>query len=113
MLDELYGDLRAIDDYRPASAGVNRDVLALGMGFALPRLVECAAMWLTQDVSTSNVQERLATCDEFGLAALRDQIANKVPAHVASPVAQLPSPNQSPLVTKKKNTSSLQELLKQ
>lgn len=53
---------------------ITKDVLRLANRFQLPGLTHLAAKFLAKDITTGNVVERLAICEEHGLAALRDAV---------------------------------------
>lgn len=77
MLDYLY----EVDDPDPAGSGnpeINKDVLRLAQNFQMPGLAERAARWLTRDLTTGNVVERLAICEEFGLSDLHEKILEQL-----------------------------------
>jgi len=67
--------------YTPTSDLVNKDVLRLARHFDMPRLHEHAARWLVKDLTTANVVDRLATCEEFGLRMLHDKIVEQLTAN--------------------------------
>lgn len=54
------------------------DVIRLGSHFNLPGLVGLAARWLTAGITTHNVLERLARCEELGLEDMRVKILQHV-----------------------------------
>lgn len=64
--------------YAVESNQVNSDVLRLADGFGLKHLHELAARWLTKGLTTNNVVERLATCEEFGLSLLKEKIIERL-----------------------------------
>lgn len=75
MLDYVYVSGLGLGwEYRPSCAEVNRDVIRLAAAFDLRFLHEQAVRWLVKDLSTSNVLERLVTCNEFDLSGLRAKI---------------------------------------
>jgi hypothetical protein len=79
MVDFLY----CLDDkgwakYNPKTQAINRDVLQLAQQFQLPGLTHRATSWLTKDLTTGNVVERLSLCDEFGLTDLSDRILEQL-----------------------------------
>jgi len=79
MLDYLYGlDEKQWASFNPRTQAVNRDVLQLAAKFQLPGLTQQAMHWLSQDLTTGNVLERLAICDEFGLAELSEKILQQL-----------------------------------
>lgn len=65
-------------EYSPQSADVNRDILRLARHFMLPELHEHAARWLIRGLNTSNVVERLVTCEQCGLGLLREKIVERL-----------------------------------
>merc|ERR1719498_887078 len=79
MLDYLY----MIDEkdwaiFSPRTQDINREVLQLARQFELPGLTEKAMRWLCEDLTTGNVVERLAICEEFGLSELSDKILEQL-----------------------------------
>jgi len=84
MLDYVYlVGTGAPWEYKPSSAEVNKDVLRLARNFGLDHLHEYAARWLAKGLTTSNVVERLVTCEEFGLGLLREKIIEQLGANPA------------------------------
>jgi len=79
MLDFLYmldeSDWAA---FNPRTQAVNRDVLQLAAQFQLPGLTQRATHWLSQDLTTGNVVERLAICEEFSLTELSEKILQQL-----------------------------------
>mmetsp|Transcript_109593 Transcript_109593/g.194355 ORF Transcript_109593/g.194355 Transcript_109593/m.194355 type:complete len:247 (+) Transcript_109593:90-830(+) len=85
MLDCIYGPFAgAIREYNPLTDAINRDVLRLAQMFQLPQLQDQAARWLARDISISNVLDRLAMCEEFGLGSMREEILQEL---IADPEA--------------------------
>lgn len=76
MLDYLYQvDIGTWEERNPhLLPELATDVIRLGSHFQLPGLVALAARWLTAGVSTHNVLERLAKCEELGLEDMRVRI---------------------------------------
>lgn len=76
MLDFIYevGDASSWKDYNPKTQEINKDVLRLAQNFRLPGLTERATFWLSKDLTTGNVVERLTICEDFGLTDLRERI---------------------------------------
>lgn len=79
LLDHMY----RLDDedwakFNPRTQDVNREVLRLAAQFELPGLKQQAMEWLSRDLTTGNVVERLSICDEFGLAELSDKILEQL-----------------------------------
>jgi hypothetical protein len=75
MLDFLYMlDQQEWATFNPRTQAVNRDVLQLAAQFQLQGLTQQAMHWLSQDLTTGNVVERLAICDDFGLSELSEKI---------------------------------------
>jgi hypothetical protein len=79
MLDFLY----MLDDndsamFNPRTQEINRDVLMLAKQFELPGLTQQAMFWLSKDLTTGNVVERLAICEEFGLSELSERILEQL-----------------------------------
>merc|ERR1719359_1256191 len=68
MLDHIY----QIEDeeYNPKSQEINKDVLKLAQNFKLHGLQELATRYLSQELSTGNVVERLTICEDFALEEL-------------------------------------------
>jgi len=56
-----------------ASIEIVKDVLRLADVYKLPGLAQRATQWLSKDVTTGDVVERLAVCRDFGLAGLRQK----------------------------------------
>merc|ERR1719456_2041115 len=79
MLDYLY-NLDADDwaTFNPRTQAINRDVLQLAAQFELPGLTQQAMHWLSEDLTTGNVVERLSICDEFGLSELSEKILQQL-----------------------------------
>lgn len=79
MLRHLYdmddGDWRL---YNPCTEEINRDVLKLAHNFQLPGLAERAIHWMSKDLKTNNVVERLSICEEFGLHQLSNEIIGQL-----------------------------------
>mmetsp|Transcript_30511 Transcript_30511/g.65705 ORF Transcript_30511/g.65705 Transcript_30511/m.65705 type:complete len:374 (-) Transcript_30511:78-1199(-) len=80
--------------YEPSSSEVNKDVLRLASEkkFGLNHLHEHAARWLAKGLTTGNVVERLVTCDEFGLDALRAKMIDQLTANPAELMVVSSSP---------------------
>jgi hypothetical protein len=79
MLNFLYQlDDQAMAEYNPRTQEINRDVLRLARQFGLPGLTHRAMRWLSKDLTTGNVVERLSICEEFGLAELTDKILEQL-----------------------------------
>jgi len=79
MLDYLY----MIDEkdwalFNPRTQAINREVLQLAKQFELTGLTQQAMHWLSEDLTTGNVVERLSICDEFGLCELSDKILQQL-----------------------------------
>lgn len=79
MLDFMY----MLEDedwamFNPRTQAVNREVLQLAAQFELPGLAQRAMHWLSKDLTTGNVVERLTIADEFGLAELSDKILQQL-----------------------------------
>lgn len=75
MLDHVYGTGLGFSwEYSPSCAEVNQDVIRLAEAFELHFLREQAVRWLVKDLTTSNVVDRLVTCNEFNLCGLRAEI---------------------------------------
>lgn len=97
MLDCIYGPF-SMDSKEPHSKTeqANRDVLQLAQAYKIPPLTHQASLWLAQNLTTQNVLGRLAICEEFGLAEVREKILEQL---IADPVA-LPMLARDPEVTK-------------
>merc|ERR1711988_1677075 len=70
--EKVWGDLN------PRTQEINKDVLGLARTFDLPGLTAKAMHWLGKDLTTGNVVERLAICDEFGLCELSEKILEQL-----------------------------------
>merc|ERR1719409_276856 len=68
MLDYLYqADVATWEERNPKLLPeIAADVIRLGIHFQIPGLVELAARWLSAGLTTHNVLERLAKCEELG-----------------------------------------------
>lgn len=79
MLNFLYQlDDKDMAEYNPRTQEINRDVLRLASQFNLPGLTHRAMRWLSKDLTTGNVVERLSICEEFGLTELTDKILEQL-----------------------------------
>jgi len=79
MLDYMYDlDAGTWNDHNPRTQDVNKDVLHLARRFRLPGLTERAVHWLSKDLTTGNVVERLSICEDFGLDLLREKILEQL-----------------------------------
>jgi len=79
MLNFLYQlDDKEMAEYNPRTQEINRDVLRLARQFNLPGLTHRAMRWLSKDLTTGNVVERLSICEEFGLSELTDKILEQL-----------------------------------
>jgi len=79
MLDYMYGmDAGVWQDYNPRTQEINKDVLRLARRFRLPGLTDRAVHWLSKDLTTGNVVERLSICEDFGLDLLREKILEQL-----------------------------------
>jgi len=79
MLDYMYGmDANVWQDYNPRTQEINKDVLRLARRFRLPGLADRAVHWLSKDLTTANVVERLSICEDFGLDLLREKILEQL-----------------------------------
>jgi len=79
MLHYLYQlDDKEMPEYNPRTQDINRDVLRLAGKFDLPGLTHRAMRWLSKDLTTGNVVERLSICEEFGLTELHDKILEQL-----------------------------------
>mmetsp|Transcript_60561 Transcript_60561/g.131248 ORF Transcript_60561/g.131248 Transcript_60561/m.131248 type:complete len:234 (+) Transcript_60561:69-770(+) len=85
MLDFMYQMDAAIwEDYNPRTQEINKDVLRLAQNFQLPGLTERAAHWLSKDITTGNVVERLTICEDFHLEVLRERILEQLTRNKAA-----------------------------
>eukprot|EP00747_Dinoflagellata_sp_TGD_P145569 gnl/TRDRNA2_/TRDRNA2_176599_c2_seq1.p1 gnl/TRDRNA2_/TRDRNA2_176599_c2~~gnl/TRDRNA2_/TRDRNA2_176599_c2_seq1.p1 ORF type:complete len:240 (+),score=70.45 gnl/TRDRNA2_/TRDRNA2_176599_c2_seq1:93-812(+) len=79
MLDYMYEmDSEGWQNFNPRTQEINKDVLRLAQQFNLPGLTERAKYWLSQDLHTGNVVERLDICDEFRLSDLYMKILEQL-----------------------------------
>jgi hypothetical protein len=79
MLDYLYMiDGKEWASFNSKTQAVNREVLQLARQFELPGLTEQAMHWLSEDLTTGNVVERLSICEEFCLTELYDKILEQL-----------------------------------
>jgi len=107
MLDYVYSMGAAHKwKYSPTSMEVNQDVLRLSRSFQLLCLHEHASRFLVKGLTTDNLHERLALCEEFGLRLLRELILKEV----ASDPDMLAAASESPEIAR--HPRILQELLK-
>lgn len=79
MLDYLYMlDVNDWATFNPKTQAINRDVFQLAAQFELPGLTHQAMHWLSKDITTGNVVERLSICDDFGLSELSEKILEQL-----------------------------------
>jgi hypothetical protein len=79
MLDYIYMiDEKDWAAFNPRTQEVNRDVLKLAREFELPGLTDKAMHWLSTDLTTGNVVERLSICHEFELSELSSRILQQL-----------------------------------
>merc|ERR1740121_3287951 len=79
MLDHMYQlDDKEWAKFNPRTQDVNREVLRLAAQFELPSLTQQAMHWLSKDLTTGNVVERLSICEDFGLDLLREKILEQL-----------------------------------
>merc|ERR1719456_786354 len=79
MLDYLYElDGNEWATFNPRTQAVNQDVLQLAAQCELPGLTKQAMHWLSKDLTTGNVVERLAICEQFGLSELSEKILQQL-----------------------------------
>lgn len=80
MLDYLYKVDLAMWEERNGRLlqEITSDVLRLASHFQLPGLTALASRWLLAGVTTANVLERLATCEEFQLDDMRIRILRHI-----------------------------------
>lgn len=82
MLDCIYGPKGGqANSYQPSTEDVNRDVLRLAQRFKIFKLQDQASRWLTSNLSTANVLQRLGVCEEFGLSEVRGKILEQLTAN--------------------------------
>mmetsp|Transcript_15504 Transcript_15504/g.33604 ORF Transcript_15504/g.33604 Transcript_15504/m.33604 type:complete len:249 (+) Transcript_15504:93-839(+) len=86
MLECVYGagaqDTASImGNFCPSCEAANRDVIRLAKRFHLPLLQAKAEHWMTQSLTTANVLERLAACEEFKLENVREKILEQLTAN--------------------------------
>jgi len=60
-----------VQNYHPSSTKVNEEVLQISSDLQIPMLSELCALWLSTDVVTGNVVDRIRLCEEFGMPKLR------------------------------------------
>jgi len=82
MLDCVYGSggEHAVP-YDPRSEEANLDVLRLAQRFQIAQLQEQACRWLASGLTTDNVLQRLAACEEFRLAHVCEKILEQLTAN--------------------------------
>jgi len=79
MLDYIYQmDTDMLESYNPKTQDINKDVLRLAQNFKLPGLTDFATVFLTKELNTGNVVERLAICEDFDLCELRERILEQL-----------------------------------
>jgi len=87
LLDCVYGadakedDMNAEHSYNPSSEEANLDVLKLARELGIPALEDQAARWLARGLTTSNILNRLAACEEYGLTEVKDKILEQLTAN--------------------------------
>eukprot|EP00437_Effrenium_voratum_P019861 CAMPEP_0181460182 /NCGR_PEP_ID=MMETSP1110-20121109/33208_1 /TAXON_ID=174948 /ORGANISM="Symbiodinium sp., Strain CCMP421" /LENGTH=234 /DNA_ID=CAMNT_0023584723 /DNA_START=47 /DNA_END=751 /DNA_ORIENTATION=- len=83
LVDSVYGIGAAESDrqYSPSSEAANMDVLKLAREFDLPALEDQAARWLAKNLTTANLLDRLAACEEFGLQDVKEKILEQLTAN--------------------------------
>lgn len=86
MLDYIYeagdtGPSDPQDNYSPTSQLVNADVLRLARRYELRDLEGRTVVFMTRDLTTHNVVQRLSWCDEFGLTEFRQKILQQLTAN--------------------------------
>merc|ERR1719197_1156366 len=85
MLDYMYQtDASLWDDYNPRTQEINKDVLRLAKQFCLPGLTERATYYLSKDLTTGNVVERLTICEDYELHELREKILTQLTMNKAA-----------------------------
>lgn len=79
MLDFLYMlDEKEWAVFNPRTQAINHEVLQLAKQFELPGLTQQAVQWLSKDLTTGNVVERLSMCEEFNLSELSGKILEQL-----------------------------------
>mmetsp|Transcript_30413 Transcript_30413/g.37307 ORF Transcript_30413/g.37307 Transcript_30413/m.37307 type:complete len:229 (+) Transcript_30413:27-713(+) len=83
LIDCVYGTEAENCDgcYNPSSEEANRDVLALARHFELPALEDRASRWLARNLTTTNLLDRVSTCERFGLKDVKDKILEQLTAN--------------------------------
>jgi len=78
MLHCMYGPF--VDSREPScqTEAANRDAIQLAVSYQIPQLQIQASRWLVNGLTTENVLERLAICEEFGLAEVRERILETI-----------------------------------
>jgi len=79
MIDHLYGvdDLKWVDCALETQE-IKKDVLRVAQRYGLHTLEDLAISAFSQNISTANVVERLAICEEFGLQMLQGKIMEQL-----------------------------------
>jgi len=67
--------------YDPGSEEANLDVLRLAQRFQIAQLQEQACRWLANGLTTDNVLQRLAACEEFQLGHVCEKILEQLTAN--------------------------------
>lgn len=109
MLDYIYQvDVGTWEERNPRILPeIAADVIRLGTHFQLPGLAGVASRWMMVGVTTHNVLERLARCEELGL----DETRTKILRHLAKDKEALAEVSTHPHLAK--NPQLLHELLQQ
>jgi hypothetical protein len=97
LIDCIYGSfMDSSKEVASSTEAANRDSICLAQSYQIPQLQEQACRWLISDLTTQNVLERLAICEEFELFDVREKIIEQL---IADPVA-LPMLARDPEITK-------------
>ncbi|CAE8690218.1 unnamed protein product [Polarella glacialis] len=70
--------------YHPASHDITKDILSLSRRFELPGLTARAEHWLSKDITTGDVVERLCICRDFRLEVLKSKILEQLTSNRAA-----------------------------
>lgn len=81
FLDYIYMPSFRGSTYQPSNEEVNCDFLRLARQFEIPELLEIAARWLAQGLTTKNILQRLRACEEFELREVREKILEQLTAN--------------------------------
>jgi len=78
LLDYIYEYEDVCDSMNPHTRGILIDVLKLAQNYQLTALTQYATQCLSQSVTTGNVVELLAICEQFALQDLQDRILSQL-----------------------------------